>query len=39
MENIIEVNGMDEVVKMINDSDPAQEFIINVDCFEKDEDK
>ena len=39
MENIIEVNGMDDVVKMIYDSDPALEFIIFVVCFEKDEDK
>lgn len=40
MENTIEVNSMEDVVKTINSMNCNQEFIVNVDCFKKEnEDK
>lgn len=38
METNMEVNSMEDVVSIINDMGSDQEFILNIDCFTKEED-
>lgn len=35
MEKTLEVNSLEEVVNVVNNMSQDQEFILNVDCFNK----